>query len=148
MTNNENKHKKFYFGTAETTFKEQSRNHCRDIKHKMCQYNTEVAKYNWPLKKENVTYHIKWTTISNTCGNVNSLRSKFCLGEKFWIAKHFNNINLFNLLNKKLGLINKWQHSNKMLLKEVKWNEHSLILIASLVYVYIFYILYNFLFFI
>ena len=62
---------------------------------------------------------------------------KLCLMKNFWIIKHFNNINLLYKLYKKSGLINKCHHSNKMLLKQVKRNESSVILIAlSLFFVF------------
>ena len=41
VSNEANNDQKFYFGLAETTFKERYNNHKRDVKHIKYQYNTE-----------------------------------------------------------------------------------------------------------
>ena len=51
---------KFYFGSADTTFKERYNNHKRDVKHIKYQYNTELTKYIWNLKNYNIKYNTQW----------------------------------------------------------------------------------------
>ena len=45
MINDSNDEGKFYFGLADTTFKEKYRNHIRDFKHEKCENSTVLAKY-------------------------------------------------------------------------------------------------------
>ena len=110
-----NEHK-FYYGTSQTTFKLRHNNHSRDIKYVKCQNCTELAKYLWQLKNNNISYDIKWSIASKVYGYANSLQCKLCLMEKYWIIKSFNNP---NLLNKKSEMINKCRHQNRILLKYV-----------------------------
>ena len=107
---------KFYFGTSETRFKQRYSNHSRDIKYINYQHCTELAKYLWQLKNNNITYDIKWSIASKVYGYASSLKCKLCLMEKYWIIKNLNNP---NLLNKRSELINKCRHQNKILLKNV-----------------------------
>ena len=51
--------KKFYFGLADTTFKEMYRNHIRDFKHEKNENSTELAKYIWQLKRNNISFSVK-----------------------------------------------------------------------------------------
>ena len=108
---------KFYYGTSETTFKHCHSNHTRDFKHVKYQHATELAVYIWQLKNNNFNYSIKWVIASKVYGYANSLSCKLCFMEKYWIIKYFDNP---NLLNKKLELINKCRHQNKILLINVK----------------------------
>ena len=107
---------KFYYGTSETTFKQRHSNHSRDFKHLKYQHSTELAKYIWQLKNNNISYTIKWSIASKVYGYASLLNCKLCLMEKYWIIKHINNP---DLLNKRSELINKCRHSNKILLKNV-----------------------------
>ena len=117
VTNSSNSEHKFYFGLADTTFKERYRNHTRDFRHQKYENSTELAKYIWQLKRNNISFSVKWTIITKVYGNPNSLLCKLCLTEKLWII---NFINDDNLLNKKSELISKCRHLNKHLLRNVK----------------------------
>ena len=55
VSNEANNNQKFYFGLAETTFKERYNNHERDVKHIKYQYNAELAKYIWNLKNNGIS---------------------------------------------------------------------------------------------
>ena len=59
VTNEANNDQKFYFGIAETTFKEPFNNHKRDVKHIKYQYNTELTKYIWNLKNNIILYSLE-----------------------------------------------------------------------------------------
>ena len=110
-----NEHK-FYYGTSQTTFKLRHNNHSPDIKYVKYQNCTELAKYLWQLKNNNISYDIKWSIASKVYGYANSSQCKLCLMEKYWIIKNFNNP---NLLNKKSEMMNKCRHQNRILLKYV-----------------------------
>ena len=117
VTNEANNDQKFYFGLAETTFKERYNNHKRDVKHIKYQYNTELTKYIWNLKNNSIQYNIHWKVVDKVYGNANLTMCKLCLTEKLWIINHINDN---NMLNKKSELINKCRHLRKFLLKHVK----------------------------
>ena len=117
VTNEANNDQKFYFGLAETTFKERYNNHKQDVKYIKLQYNTELTKYIWKLKNNSIQYNIHWKVVDKVYGNANLRMCKLCLTEKPWIVNHINDN---NMLNKKSELINKCRHLKKFLLKHVK----------------------------
>ena len=107
----------FYYGTSEATFKKRHSNHIHDFAHVKYQHATELAEYIWQLKSNNFNCSIKWLITSKVYVHANSLLCKLCLMEKYWIIKNFDGL---GLLNKKLELINKCRHQNKILLMNVK----------------------------
>ena len=119
VENNTNNEQKYYLGLAETTFKERHRNHKKDMNHSKYENSTELAKYIWKLKRDNIDFTIKWSIVERVNGNANSKRCNLCLTEKLWII---NSINDENCLNKKSEFINKCRHLNKVLLQNVKNN--------------------------
>ena len=68
---------------------------------------TELAKYIWQLKRDNISFSVKWTIITKVYGSPNPLLSKLCLTEKLWII---NFINDGNMLNKRLELLSRCRH--------------------------------------
>ena len=113
---NSNDEEKFYFGLANTTFKERYRNHVKDFKHEKYENGTELAKYIWQLICD-ISFSVKWIGIKKVYGNPNPLLCKLCLTEKLWII---NFINDGNILNKSSELLSSWRHLNKHLLRNVK----------------------------
>ena len=59
VTNEANNDQKFYFGLAETTFKERYNNHKRDVKHIKYQCNTELNQW-FDDRVKNIWVHICW----------------------------------------------------------------------------------------
>ena len=53
-----NKYYKFYFGVAQTPFKERFRNHNRNFNHKQYIKSTKLSKYIWSLKGAGTPYAI------------------------------------------------------------------------------------------
>ena len=117
MINDSNDEQKFYFGLADTTFKERYRNHIRDFKHENYENRTELAKYSWQLKHDNISFSVKWTVITKVYGSPNPLLCKLCLTEKLSIINFINN---GNMLNKRSELLSKCRHLKKHLLRNVK----------------------------
>ena len=117
ISNEANNNQKFYFGLAETTFKERYNNHKRDVKHIKYQYTTELTKYIWNLKNNSIKYNIQWKAVDKVYGDANSTMCKLCLTEKLWIINHINDN---DILNKNSKLVSKCTHLNKFLLKHVK----------------------------
>ena len=117
MINESNDEETFYFGLADTTFKERYRNHIRDLKHEKCENSTELAKYIWKLKRDNISFSVKWTVTTKVYGSPNSLLCKLCLTEKLSII---NFINDGNMLNKRSELLSRSRQLKKHLLRDVK----------------------------
>ena len=87
-----NSDKKFYFGLADTPFKERYRNHTRDFKHEKYENCTELAKYIWQLKRSNINFCIKYSIASKVSGNPSSITCSLCITEKLWIIIFINPI--------------------------------------------------------
>ena len=72
------------------------------------------------LKDEKITPSIKsmkWDIMLIVHGTLKGGVCKFCLTEKFWLLKHFNDE---HLLNKKPEFIRKCRHENKLLVKSAE----------------------------
>ena len=65
VVKNSNDKEKIYFGLTDTTFKERCRNHNRDFN------STELVKYIWQLKRDNIRFSVKWTIITKVYGSRN-----------------------------------------------------------------------------
>ena len=111
MVNDSNDEEKFYFGLADT------RDHIRDFKHEKYENSTELAKYIWQLKRDNISFSVKWTIITKVYGSPNPLLCKLCLTEKLWIINFMND---GNMLNKRSELLSRCRHLKKHLLRNVK----------------------------
>ena len=98
-------------------YKERYRNHMRDFKHERYGNSTELAKYVWQLKLDNISFSVKWTVITKVYWSPNPLLCKLCLTEKVSII---NFINDGNMLNKKSKLLSRFRHLKKHLLRNVK----------------------------
>ena len=120
ITNNTNDERKKYLGAAETSFKERYSNHTRDFKHKRYMKYTELSKYIWSLKNQDVTHIVKWSIVEKVNSKVSLNYCKLCLTEKFSIIKSLDD---YNLLNKRSELFSKCRHQNKLLLCSVKRND-------------------------
>ena len=120
ITNNTNDEHKKYLGAAETSFKERYSNHTRDFKHKKYMKYTELSKYIWSLKNQDVTHIVKWSIVEKVNSKVSLNYCKLCLTEKFSIIKSLDD---YNLLNKRSELFSKYRHQNKLLLCSVKRND-------------------------
>ena len=117
MVNKSNDEEKFYFGLADTTFKERYRNHIRDFKHEKYENSTELAKYMWQLKRDNISFSVNWTVITKVYGSSYPLLCKSCLTEKLSIINFINDV---NMLNKRSELLGRCRHLKKYLLRNVK----------------------------
>ena len=107
MVNDSNDEEKFYFELADTTFKERCTNHIIDFKHEKYESSAELAKYIWQLKRDNISFSVKWTIITKLCGSPNPLLCKLCLTEKLWIINFMND---GNMLNKRSELLSRWKN--------------------------------------
>ena len=102
-----------YIGLCDTTFKLRYRNHIRSFKNEQYRRATELSKYIWNLKDQNIKYNIKWKNIkqARSYSNVNK-KCNLCLWEKYFIICHPN----MATLNKRSELTSHCRHSKKFLL--------------------------------
>ena len=56
VINDSNDEEKLYFELADTTFKERYKNHIRDFNLEKYKNSTELAKYIWQLKRDNISF--------------------------------------------------------------------------------------------
>ena len=78
VSNEANNDQNFYFGLAETTFKDHYNDHKRDVKYDKYQYNTDLIKYIWNLKNNSIKYNIQWKVVDKIYRNANLTMSKCC----------------------------------------------------------------------
>ena len=78
VSNEANNDPKFYFGLAETTFKDHYNDHKRDVKYVKYQYNADLIKYIWNLKNNSIKYNIQWRVVNKIYGNANLTMCKCC----------------------------------------------------------------------
>ena len=116
LDTNETKH---YDGTYEKNFKERSNNHTASFGNKSKEKSTELSKYIWELKDNNIQHNLKWCIASKSrpyvCGN---RMRKLCLTEKLTIIK----ADPESLINTRDELVSKCRHTNKFTLKCFKKN--------------------------
>ena len=103
-----------YVGLTATTFKARFSNHRASFKNPAIKYTTELSKYIWKLKEEDVEYDITWKTLKQAKPYTpTSNRCNLCLWEKYYIICKPE----LATLNKRNELVNTCRHSSKFLLK-------------------------------
>ena len=61
LNTNKTKH---YYGTCEKNFKERYNNHTASFRNKSKANSTELSKYIWELKDNNIQHNLKWCIAS------------------------------------------------------------------------------------
>ena len=117
VRNDSNDEIKRYIGASETPFKLRYSNHVKDFKHKKYVKNTELSKYIWLLKDDEIVPTVTWKLLKKVNSKARSNYCKLCLNEKLFII---NSLSDTNLLNKKSEFVNGCRHQNKLLIKSVK----------------------------
>ena len=115
----DNNKTKNYYGTCEKSFKERCNNHTASFRNKTKEKSTELSKYIWELKDNNIEHNLKWHIASKAhpygCG---STKCDLCLTEKLTIIK----ADPETLLNIRDELMPKYRHMNKFTFKRFKKN--------------------------
>ena len=91
--------------------------------------NTELLKYIWSLKEDQIASRNRWSVIEKVYGRTKTNFCPLCLAEKLHLIKHINDN---RSLNKRNEFIGKCRHQVKLLLKSFKWksfNKMTLIVI-------------------
>ena len=116
VENNGNKGTKIYFGLAETSFKARFANHNKDFNHEQYKKSTELSKYIWSLKENQITFRIRWSIVEKVYGRTKINFCPLSLAEKLHLIEHFN---ANPLLNKTNEFISGCRHQVKLLLKNL-----------------------------
>ena len=107
----------YYYGLTESDFKTRYHNHTHSFKHRKNIADTELSKYVWRLKDEDIPFNIKWNIAAKArTYEAGSSKCDLCLTEKLAIALADKN----GLLNRRSEIISKCRHKNKFMLKKVK----------------------------
>ena len=79
---------KNYYGTCKKTFKERYNSHTASFRNKNLKKITELSKYTWELKNNNITYDLKWSIAYKAHPYTRGTRKcDLCLTEKLVIIK-------------------------------------------------------------
>lgn len=74
---------KTYIGVSDTEFKSRWYNHKSSFKHQHKKKETELSKYIWHLKDNNINYDIKWSVLKHAKSYSNTTnRCQLCLWGK------------------------------------------------------------------
>ena len=79
--------------------------------------STELSKYIWLLKEDQITSRIRWSIVEKVYGRTKINYCPLCLAEKLHLIEHFNDN---RLLNKRNEFISGCRHQVKLLLKSFK----------------------------
>ena len=110
------KTKETYIGLCDTTFKLRYRNHVCSFRNERYKHATELSKYIWNLKDQNIKYDIKWRIVKQARSYSNvTKRCSLCLWEKFFILCKPE----MSTLNSRNELSSSCRHARKFLLKNV-----------------------------
>jgi len=108
--------KETYIGLCDTTFKLRYRNHACSFRNERYKHATELSKYIWSLKDQNIKYDIKWRIVKQARSYSNvTKRCYLCSWEKFFILCKPE----MSTLNSRNELASCGRHARKFLLKNV-----------------------------
>ena len=79
VENNANKGTKIYFALAETPFKVWFANHNKDFNHGQYKKSTELSKYMWSLKEDQITSRIRRSIFEKVYGRTKIILCPLCL---------------------------------------------------------------------
>ena len=114
VTRQDNNITETYVGLTENDFKTRYRNHTASFRHAKHRNSTELSKYIWTVKDNNINFFISWRILSSSLPYKSSnKRCNLCLKEKFLIICRPE----LSSLNKRNELVSSCRHRNKALLR-------------------------------
>ena len=123
VTRLDNNKTETYIGLCETDFKARYSNHKASLRHSTKRNTTELSKYVWTLKDNNIDHTITWTKLTSaTPYNNNNKRCNLCLHEKYYILYKPH----MATLNKRTEINNTCRHSRSYLLCHFRKKEPPL----------------------
>jgi len=113
VTRVDNKHTETYVGITENNFKLRYANHTASFKDEKKRNDTELSKYIWSLREQNVKYEMKWKIEQKCASYTNTTKKcKLCTTEKYIILCE----NQKASLNKRSEIMATCRHRKKYLL--------------------------------
>ena len=104
-----------YIGLCATDFKTRFRNHKSSFTHQYKQNQTELSKYIWNLKNNNINYKIEWKIMQKSQPYSNTTkRCNLCLTEKYITTYKPKE----SSLNKRSEIASSCRHSRSYLLSQ------------------------------
>ena len=106
-----------YIGMTENEFKTRYNNHMQNIRTDADKHRTatELSKYIWNLKDNNIDYKLTWEILQRTRPYKGGMmKCNLCTTEKYYIL--MNN----DLINKKKELLNKCPHRRKFIIQHAR----------------------------
>ena len=88
-----------------------------DFNHEQYRKSTELSKYTWSLKQEQLMSRIRWSIFEKVFDQTKMNFCPLCLAEQVHLIEHFNE---YRLLNKRNEFISGCRHQVKLLLKIFK----------------------------
>ena len=82
VENSANKGTKIYFDLAKTSFKARFANHNKDFNHEQYKKSTELSKYIWLLKEDQITSRIRLSIVEKVFGGTKINFYPLCVAEK------------------------------------------------------------------
>ena len=121
VTTDDNRPSQTYVGLTENTFKTRFNNHKASFNSYQKRNSTELNKYVWDLKRENVDYSVRWKILKRAKSyNCASNRCNLCLWEKYYIICKPE----LATLNKRIELVSSCRHARKFLLLNIHFKGH------------------------
>ena len=105
---------KTYIGISETEFKTRYRNHQKSLNHRRYEKDTELSKFVWALRDQDINFEIKWSILRRSPSyNPISKSCSLCLTEKLLLCNYKDKE---NLINSRIDLVSKCRHKNKFII--------------------------------
>ena len=82
VSNTQNNDVKFYTCLTEIPFKDQFCNHTKAVTHKKYSKDTELSKYIWELKENNIDFKVKWSILKQIKDELSPANCKSCYMEE------------------------------------------------------------------
>ena len=108
---------KHYYGTCEKNFKERYNNHTASFRNKNKEKSTELSKYIWELKDNNIQHNLKWRIASKAHPCMRKWKVRFMLNGKI---NHHKSRSLNTSKHTRYELVSKCRHMNKFTLRRFK----------------------------
>jgi hypothetical protein len=106
-----------YVGLTENEFKTRYTNHKASFNNYEKRNSTELSKYIWNLKNNNISYSIRWKILKRAKSYSNaSKRCNLCIWEKYFIICKPD----IATLNRRNELVSTCRHANKFLIYLIK----------------------------
>ena len=96
VTNNKTNEHKYYYGIADTPFKERYENHKTSFRHRSHLTASDLSNYYWELIDNSSVPTIKFSVAKCVKGNTFINNCNLCLSEKAFIKRNLDDVNMLS----------------------------------------------------